>query len=176
MPKIELSAIHFNHNLRSQNFEMEGKAIRFCSKMQIPLVVKRRDRYTQKGESEADLRSYRLNAFGGQGFVVTGHHLDDACESYFMNCLRGHESFIPIPPVTEFDTFTLLRPFILTPKADIEVYIEKHNLSEWVVEDETNEDEKYRRNWIRHTMLPEIQKNGYNLYKTVKKRYLKEKI
>lgn len=170
-PRMNVKAIHFNHNLRSQNFDMEAKAIKFCAAMQIPLTVKRRDRYTQKGESEAELRSYRLKAFTGHGFIVTGHHLDDACESYLMNCLKGHPDYLPIPVKTEFDNFTIIRPFILTTKESMEQYIIHHDLGRWVVEDETNTDENYRRNWVRHTMLPEIKENGYNLQTTVRKRY-----
>lgn len=170
-PTHDIKAIHFNHNLRGQNFDMEMNAIRFCAEMQIPLTVRRRDRYTQKGQSEADLRKYRLEAFTGHGFIVTGHHLDDACESYLLNCLRGHQAYLPLPHFTEFDGFSIIRPFLLTPKADMVDYINANDLNKWVVEDETNTDESYRRNWIRHTLLPEINANGFNLYTTVRKKY-----
>lgn len=172
MPKIQLSAIHYNHNLRGQNFEMEGKAIRFCHKHQIPLVVKRRNRYTQKGTSEADLRTYRLKAFAESGgYIATGHHLDDACESYMMNCFKGQAEYMPIPTITEFDGFTVIRPFILTKKQDMLDYLTKHDLIDWIVEDETNVDQKYQRNWVRHSILPQVNSNGFNIYKTVGKIY-----
>jgi len=170
-PRMNVHAIHFNHNLRGQNFDMEAKAIQFCSAMQIPLTVKRRDLYTQTGTSEADLREYRLKSFIGRGTIVTGHHLDDACESYLMNCFKGHSEYLPIPVKTEFDHFTIIRPFILTTKESMEHYVIQNDLGRWVVEDETNKDESYRRNWIRQTILPQINANGYNLYTTVRKRY-----
>jgi tRNA(Ile)-lysidine synthase TilS/MesJ len=88
-----------------------------------------------------------------------------------MNCFKGHPDYLPIPVKTEFENFTIIRPFILTMKESMKNYIVENDLNRWVVEDETNKDESYRRNWIRQTLLPQINENGYNLYTTVKKRY-----
>lgn len=176
-PKRDISAFHFNHNLRGQNFEMEGKAIRFCAKYQIPLVVKRRNLHTHKDTYEAALRNARYEAMGQEvSHIVTGHHLDDAVENYLFNCFNGTPEHLPIPEktvFTEFDNLTVLRPFLLTKKVDMLKYVKQNELIEWIIEDETNKNQDYRRNWLRHTIIPHVNSVGYNLHKIVKKKYLK---
>jgi tRNA(Ile)-lysidine synthase len=175
-PKQNIRCVHYNHKLRLQNERMNQKAKRFCETFHIPFIERHRERGEDgKVLSEMDLRTLRYKSFSGLGTVVTGHHLDDAVESYIMNCFNGVPEYLPIPLETEYknDDFTVIRPFIFTKKEDIEKYILENSLQEFVEEDETNNDQKYRRNWVRHRLCPVI-KEQYNLRKIVKKRYLEK--
>ncbi len=175
-PKLNLSAIHYNHNLRSQNFDMQKNAEIFCSDYNIPLTVNVREASEKEiSYSEAELRLLRYQSFKGQGNVITGHHLDDAVESYLMNCFNGTPEYLPIPNETEYKLlgFCVFRPFLISTKEQILKYISNHNLEKYVIEDETNVELKYRRNWIRHKIIPEV-KQFYNLQTIVKKKYLKK--
>lgn len=175
-PQISLKAFHYNHNLREQNFVMQQKAIQFCEDFDVPLFIKKRDGDCEK-RSEAELRECRYAAMTGLGTVITGHHLDDAVENYMYNCLNGVPEYLPMPLETVYDDFGLkiIRPFIITDKKEILEYIERHRLEKYVVEDETNADEKYRRNWLRNNLLPQIYDKGYNLKTIVRKRYMQKR-
>lgn len=171
-PKIELKCFHYNHNLRNQNLKMVKKAEKLCSDLDIPLTVKMRDS-SHMNASEADLRALRYGAMAGMGYVLTGHHLDDAVENYLYNCFNGTPEYLPIPLETEYKDLglTILRPFILSSKIEIENYIKNNKLEKYVENDETNKDESYRRNWLRNNLIPQVNEKGYNLQTVVKKRY-----
>lgn len=169
-PKIKLKCFHYNHNLRKQNFLMQEKAIEFCNKFDIELTIRRREYSVD--HTEDSLRTDRYNAMRNEKYVVTGHHLNDACENYLFNCFNGTPEYLPIPLVTGFaSNLIVIRPFILTKKIDMIKYIENNNLQEFVVEDETNNDEKHRRNWLRNSIIPQVNNKGYNLETIVFKRY-----
>ena len=181
-PKIKTKAMHFNHRLRPQNLEMEISCRKFCQEFSIPFLVKSRwepdeDKHPEASDmtySEATLRHLRYKAMEGLGYVVTAHHLGDACENHFFNFCNGVEQYLPIPVFTIYETgdLNIIRPFILNSKEDFRKYATENDLNRFVVEDETNKDNKYRRNWVRNEILPLIDKN-YNLETIVRKKYIK---
>lgn len=171
-PKIDLQCFHFHHNLREQNDLMLEKCISFCTDFSIPLSFSVREKSGE--ESEAALRKARYDAMNGLGYVITGHHLNDAVENYLYNCFNGVPEYLPIPLETEYEEndLIIIRPFILSEKRNIRDYINKNNLEKYIVEDETNNEQKYRRNWLRNSLVPQINNNGYNLETVVRKRYM----
>ena len=184
-PKIDVSCFHFDHCLRPQNLQMEISCRRFCQEFVIPLKVKSRkddnfkwddNVFPADGEfSEADMRACRYKAMEGLGYVVTAHHLGDAVESYLMNCFNGIPEYLPVPLVTiwsEINDLNIIRPFILNSKEEFRAYAKENDLERFVVEDETNKDVSYRRNWVRNDIIPQINKNGYNLETIVRKKYI----
>lgn len=99
-----------------------------------------------------------LRAQHGYDWVVTGHHLNDLAEDSLMRILRGSgwpalagmSGVIP-------DRF-LLRPLLLTPRSAIETFLTSLG-ARWIT-DASNNDPRYRRNRIRHTLLPECMKEN----------------
>jgi tRNA(Ile)-lysidine synthetase-like protein len=174
-PKISLKCFHFNHQLRPQNDVMMKKAQELCKHLNLPFLVKNRQEH-ENDFSENGLRTIRYKAMSGLGNVITCHHLDDAVENYLFNCFNGVSEYLPIPLETEYIDFGLnvIRPFILNEKNELQEYAQKHNLMQFVEQDQTNSDQKYRRNWLRLSVVPLVQQN-YNLKTIVSKKY-KEKI
>lgn len=170
-PKVSLKCFHFNHVLRHQNDVMMNKAAELCQKLKIPLIIKHRQE-DETDFSENGLRTIRYKAMSGFGNVITCHHLDDAVENYLFNCFNGVPEYLPIPLETEYSEFGLnvMRPFMLNEKRELTEYAERNDLMQFVVQDETNQDQKYRRNWLRHSVVPVVQQN-YNLKTIVSKRY-----
>lgn len=179
-PKIELNCWHYNHNLRQQNILMREMFLKFCKDFNIKEEYNSRDLF-QEDNSEASLRKDRYKALAYNKFryptIICCQHLDDAVESHFMNFCNGVEEYLPIPLITKHEyeksEMVVIRPFILNTKEEFRKYIIDNNLSKYVVEDETNIDEKYRRNWVRNNILPQIKDKGINIETIVRKKYNK---
>lgn len=166
-----ISIVHFNHNLRQQNEKMVDAACGLAHFLgvEFSLGIRKQEIDPTKSE-EAELRKVRLNFFDEVGGdIVLAHHLDDAVESYLFNTFRGCPEHIPIPPVTQLNHARLVRPFLNATKDDFIDYARRNDLDKWVIVDETNADTKYRRNKIRHEIVPRLQEFG--LRKIVRKKF-----
>jgi tRNA(Ile)-lysidine synthetase-like protein len=176
--KFGISSLHFNHKMRLQNFVMAEKYRKFSKEAlgQYSGVID----LDCKGKTEAACRSARLNwiqNYGRNTIFITAHHLDDCCESYLMNVLRGKEGFLPVPFISEFpNNVFICHPFLETKKQDFIDYVEKHNLTKYVEEDETNKITKgSRRNMIRNEMIPLLNEHKMGIQTIVRKK-LRERL
>jgi tRNA(Ile)-lysidine synthase len=91
--------------------------------------------------------------------VATAHHSDDQAETVLLNLLRGTEpkGLLGIPVKRELcrkkrRRVDLIRPMLAVSRRDIETYLKANGLPSR--KDHTNDDEYYRRNWVRKTLLP----------------------
>lgn len=86
----------------------------------------------------------------GYAAVLTAHHRDDVAETFFLNLLRGTglAGLHGILPVQGH----LVRPMLIFSREQIEAYAQEHQLEH--VEDSTNASLQYRRNQIRHQLMP----------------------
>ena len=129
---------------------------------------------------EKEFREYRYSLFDSQfefsvepEALVMCHHLDDAVESYLMNSFTGKKG-LPIPEITKRRNYNVVRPFLKTTREELVKYAESHNLMKWVMEDPSNKDLTYRRNWIRLDLRPKIEGVYGSLNNVVSKLYVKE--
>ncbi|MBR3411722.1 MAG: tRNA lysidine(34) synthetase TilS [Bacteroidales bacterium] len=85
--------------------------------------------------------------------ILTAHHRDDAAETFFLNLLRGTglTGLHGILPVNGL----VVRPLLPFGRDDIEAYARQHHLQH--VEDVTNASLDYRRNQVRHQLMPLLQ-------------------
>lgn len=178
-----LNLFHFNHKIRPQNDLMAGNFIKFCDKEGFDYVYRQSEKKGGKTEDEAfKLRNESLvsemNTFGASVYI-SGHHLDDFEESYWLNAMRGHPEYFPMPLVSESWGFKKLRPFLLCTKGEMKEFIlnfEGGKYAGYVVEDESNKEIKgSRRNYIRNQMIPSLLDNGVSM-KQYCRKILKEKI
>lgn len=161
---------HYNHNLRDQNNKMQIAVEQFAKDLGIEIQTETRIRAPITGSEEAKLREDRLEFFKRlKSTIILCQHLDDAVESYVMNMLRGNPEHTPIPTWTNLITSELTRPFITNRKQSFIDYANNNDIMKYVVEDETNSDNKYRRNWIRNEVLPQFKMFG--LPKVVLKKF-----
>jgi len=159
-------AFHFNHKLRKQNDEMQKSAEDFCLRHGIRLVTASAYEFpiSKNGSLESCARKARLRSIAEKvegGKVIFCHHLDDAIESYLMNCFNGVAGKVVIPPVLDYNEdgkrFRGYRPFLLNRKSVFEDYCKSNGLNKYIVQDETNDDTKYRRNFIRKQVWPLVK-------------------
>ena len=181
--------IHFNHAMRPQNNLMHSKFRELFPCNPIPWTNHIGVGYNLKTES--DCRKARLEYYKeitapqtetGKIYsgdtIITAHHLDDYVESYLMNCFRGKPNHKPISLITNFNTFKIVHPFLLTEKKDFIKFIQNWRggyLKKWVVEDETNTVIKgSRRNWVRNVIIPEMTRQEISLKKFCREQIIKD--
>lgn len=171
--------IHYNHKLLDEDDDFEKQVFELGKFLKLPVICEKNLNRYNSGSVEAWCREHRFSFFerwaAKQEFrptICTAHHLDDCVESYIFNCLRGHGGFKPMPIISEFNNFQLVRPFVLTEKQEMREYCAKNNLTQFVVEDPLNLDTSKTRNWLRRIILPQI--NSKINQKTVVRRKMEK--
>jgi tRNA(Ile)-lysidine synthase len=86
--------------------------------------------------------------------IVTAHNSDDNVETVLMNFCKGTgiRGLKGIQPKQG----KLLRPLLFASRGEINAYAKENNIT-WV-EDSSNAEEKYTRNYFRHQVIPVIEK------------------
>ncbi|OXL14973.1 tRNA lysidine(34) synthetase TilS [Polynucleobacter cosmopolitanus] len=90
--------------------------------------------------------------------LLLAHHLDDQAETVLIQLMRGAglPGLSAMPQVKSNELIHLWRPFLNMCRKDLESYAEEHKLT-WI-EDPSNQDESYRRNAVRKSILPTLEK------------------
>lgn len=161
---IELAAIHVHHGLQDEADDWVLHCQTVCHDLKIPIQIEcvRVDR-SQNLESAA--RQARYQAFEKwvteNEVICTGHHQRDQAETLLLNLLRGAglEGLSGMPERRVLDNKArstnqawLIRPLLNIAYDVIQNYAQQHHL-QWV-EDPMNQLLQYRRNFIRHRLLP----------------------
>ncbi len=162
--KITLSALHIEHGIRGEESIRDMQFCKdMCEQWGIPLTVLRVDVpklvKEQGGGVEETARAVRYGAFrellekGGADFVATAHHADDVAETILFRLARG-SGVSGMKAITEYGG--IIRPLLSVSREEIATYVAENGLPH--VEDSSNADENYTRNYIRHTALPAFEK------------------
>jgi tRNA(Ile)-lysidine synthase len=109
--------------------------------------------------SEERLREFRRKALDEMveeseaTVVALGHHADDLLETRVMRLIRGTG---PTGlKAMRASTKKLVRPFLSRTRDEIAAYAREQKLT-WI-DDPSNEDRAYFRNWLRHEWLPLLE-------------------
>lgn len=154
-------AIHINHQLQPNASDTESFCRGECERLGVPLVVERvtvdGGRSSGAGIEEAarKARYAALEALVGKGdLVLMAHHGDDQAETVLFRMLRGSgvAGLAGMPASRELGTATLVRPLLGFERAELERWARGAGLS-WV-DDPSNTDQRFDRNFLRHTVLP----------------------
>ena len=161
---IKVKAINVEHGIRGASSIADSAFAKdTCDKLGIPLLSYSVDSVAYSKERKLSLeegaRALRYGCFfdaikkGECDFVATAHHLKDQAESILLNVFRG-SGIKGLTGIKNRDG--IIRPFLSTPKKDIEEYIKQNAIP--YVTDQTNFDEDYTRNYLRQKVLPVIEK------------------
>ena len=167
---IELHSIHFNHGLQSESDNWEKFVQDYAKQLDIDCQSKKAVFSIDKSIGlEASARKERYNWFvhllsdfqnnnAKQAVLLTAHHSADQAETIISNILRGTgvKGLRGIASVKQLSDIIMLRPLLDFDKQDILNYAREHGLK-WV-EDPSNQNTYYKRNAIRHHVMPELEK------------------
>jgi tRNA(Ile)-lysidine synthase len=98
--------------------------------------------------------------------IITCHHLDDCVETWIFNSLHGEGRIIP------FRNQNVIRPFRANRKAEFVNWCRKNKVS-WV-EDTSNEDTRFMRNFIRKELIDKCLVVNPGLHKVIRKKVLED--
>jgi len=155
-------ALHLDHGLRQESEEDAKAAEAVCHLAHIPCFVFREDvRIIAKREGigleDAGRRVRyalleKVRNRESADYIVLGHHLGDLCEDVLMRIIRG-AGWPGISGMPGVDTIRhIVRPFLLTPKKDLRDFL--HELGVPWQQDASNTDLQWKRNRVRHNILP----------------------
>lgn len=159
-PAFDLSAVHIHHGLQKVADEWGVFCQNLCDKWQIPLNIQKVTIDKRLGLGvEAAARNARYEVFSGslKPVIALAHHQNDQIETFFLSVLRGGgvRGMSAMPCVRQLNDKILWRPLLNISRQQIELYAKNNNLP--FVEDPTNTDPAYTRNYLRHFWLPEIE-------------------
>lgn len=157
-PDIQLRAMHIHHGLSPHADAWVAHCEAVCAAWTIPLTVERVHLQDEGLGIEAQARKARYAAFAAElqpdEALVTAQHLDDQCETLLLALKRGSgpAGLSAMPERADFAGSHLLRPLLGETRASLETWAREHGLS-WI-EDESNEDDRYDRNFLRLRVVP----------------------
>jgi len=155
LPEREFIVAHVHHGIRDDAVEDQNLVRRVA--MSHNLVFETIELNLGAGASEALARARRYDflrhvqeKYVAQA-VITAHHRDDLIETAIINMMRGTGwrglSSLRSRP-------GLLRPLLHVPKCELVEHARLQELA-WR-EDSTNRDESYARNFVRHSIVPQL--------------------
>lgn len=99
--------------------------------------------------------------------IILAHNFDDCVEEYIMcTMVRGREGTIP------YKHENCIRPFRLWKRQSILAYAKRHKIP--FLEDPSNIDVAFKRNFIRHLVVPRMVELNPGIHKIVEKMIKKQ--
>jgi len=152
---LSLSALHIHHGLNANADAWACSCKQACQEMDIPLTILRVDVPLGTGKGiEAAARGVRHKALADHpaDWILLAHHADDQAETVLHNLLRG--TGVRGAAAMPESRGRVLRP-LLGLSRDVLLGYAQSNRLVWI-EDESNSDRRYTRNFLRHQILPLI--------------------
>ena len=163
-------AIHINHNNSSNAKEMEKLCSDICHEYSINLTIKNTYLLSDKNIEE-QLRNKRYESFfcemSKDEVLVLAHHEYDQFETFLYRLFRGASpvGLSSIKEISERKNKILCRPFLQLPKNTI-IQLSRYFKLKFI-NDNSNNDLTYDRNYIRHKIVPSINKRWGNIHKVM---------
>jgi tRNA(Ile)-lysidine synthase len=162
---------HINHQLRGADADGdEDFVVARARDLGLPVITKRVDvrgfASKNKLSIETAARQLRMETLldiakeNNCTLIATAHHKNDNAETILHRLVRGtgFRGLAGIWPLRPFaDDIRFIRPLLSVTRNEVIEYLQKRNLK-WRT-DHTNADCTYTRNFIRHRLLPAVQKD-----------------
>lgn len=162
---FQLIAINIDHSIRENSAYDSQFVMDYCKENGIRAykfkVEALKTAKEEKMTVEQAARVVRYKTFDSliqKGLVdkiATAHHINDQAETILLNLLRGC-GLGGAKGMEPMRDKVYIRPFLGIDRADIMEYIDENDIP--FVEDETNADSSYSRNYIRNVVMPTIRK------------------
>ncbi len=170
-----LSVVHVDHALRPDSAEAAERAVAVGLGLGLEVRVHRteaplRERFPGRSvEDAARIFRYqvlaRTAAQAGADAIVVGHHARDQAETVLLHILRGSglaglagmaaDGVLPVPGSLSGERMRVIRPFLHEVPEVLAGLVARSGVP--VIEDPSNADPVFRRNRVRHELLPLLE-------------------
>ena len=166
--KIKVIAAHLNHNWRGdESLNDEKFCASYCKKKGIPFYTATISEKVAKTETAAREARYeflqnvakKFNA----NYIFTAHNADDNAETVLYRIIKGTGIYGLEGIKSQRGIF--YRPMLDICRCEIEEYCQQNNLS--ARHDSSNDDTKYKRNLIRHKIIPLLEEINRDAKKSI---------
>ncbi|MGP8307365.1 tRNA lysidine(34) synthetase TilS [Vibrio sp. YIC-376] len=171
---IPCHAVYVHHGLSGNADDWADKCQLWAQQAGISCSIEHVSLDTHSGESiELLAREARYQALAeyidNGDLLLTGQHADDQVETFLLALKRGSgpKGLSCMAESMPFSAGTLIRPLLTTRRVQIETIARSLNL-EWV-EDESNQDTRYDRNYLRHHIVPELSQRWPSIHQAVQR-------
>lgn len=155
----QIEIFHFHHG-EFENAEFRNLAQKFVKELCLEKnyqFISRKSEVILKNEKE--MRQARLQVLSelhekSPAVLVWGHHLEDLLETRLLRLMRGTGAQ-GFKAIAEWKRPNF-RPVLGVSRLELRKYLQQRKAE--FVEDPSNQDKKYLRNWLRNSWLPELEK------------------
>lgn len=155
---VELRALHVNHQISPNANDWQAHCEVVCRNLSVACVAVKIDVIKAGRGLEDAARDARYQVFEQhlrEGDVLfTAHHADDQAETLLLRLMRGAgpRGLAAMSRSRSLGRAQLYRPLLDFTRTELEAYATQQSLI-WV-NDESNADDHYDRNFLRNQVLP----------------------
>jgi tRNA(Ile)-lysidine synthase len=169
---ILIHAVYINHSLSPHAHAWAAHCAAVCETLKIEFTQQTIQAKSASGESPEEVaREGRYAVFSEilqpNDLLLTAHHQDDQAETVLLQLVRGAgpKGLAAMPVIKPLGRGFLVRPLLNSSRRDLQAYAEQNHLN-WI-EDESNTNTHFSRNFIRHEVLPLLAQRWPEVAKTL---------
>ena len=169
--KNEIKAIHINHGLSPLANVWEEHCKNVCEELSVPYHSITVEIIPEKTSPEEAARHARYaewkKLIHKNEVLLLAHHQDDQAETVLIQLMRGSgvKGLAAMPKKQDFSQGLLSRPLLDFTREELQSYALEHGLN-WI-DDPSNFDTDFDRNFLRHDVIPLLQTRWPALKKTL---------
>ena len=159
---INIYLAHINYSMHKNSTQSELLCRKIANKYKCKIFINKIK--LNKNNFEHNARKFRYKYFNDLASkysidnIITAHHLNDQIETLYIK-ENNHSDWISKIGIRQKND-KLLRPMLNILKSDIINYAKSNNIK-WV-DDLSNNDMTFERNYVRNKVLPDFYKNNPN--------------
>lgn len=169
---FQIRAVYIDHGLQSVAKKWPKHCLSICKNLFIDCEVVSLALTIPQGKSlEAVAREARYDAFSqvlqADEVLLTAHHQDDQAETLLIQLFRGAgiNGLAAMPIISPFGKSQHIRPLLDQSRDALEHYAQQYQLD--FIEDPSNQDHRYDRNFFRHAIIPRLKKRWMSMSKVL---------
>ncbi len=171
---IEVVGIHINHGIREESFDEAKFVLEKCKEMGVRVykftIDSNKIAKEKKLSLETAAREGRYGVFDALvkkdivDKIALAHHMSDQAETILMHLFRGAgvKGAKGMEPIRDG---IYIRPMLNVSKKEILEYASMNNIE--YVEDNSNNDNTYNRNYMRNVVMKDILKRWPNAIEAI---------
>ncbi|MBN1282516.1 MAG: tRNA lysidine(34) synthetase TilS [Proteobacteria bacterium] len=161
---LRARVVHVNHMLRGRESMRDERHVEREARRLGFEFASARARPRAGENLQGSARSLRLRFFRRQAEefrasrVLLAHNRGDQAETVLMHIVRGAglAGLAGMSPLSRADGILIARPLLFASRGDIAAYAKRRGVA--FREDRTNRTLKYRRNEVRHSLMPALER------------------